>query len=351
MSLRRVWLIVPPQVAPHAGNAVTAARLAHGLAARGIEVATAEALGGPRPLPGPGTPDVIHALHLRKSAAAALLFADATGAPIVATATGTDLNRDLAEPPLRAEMERLVARAQVLTAYHAAAAGRIGHAFPGAAARAVVVPHGASLEPDRRGEAVARARLAGLGIESDAVVFLWLGGLRAVKDPLLPLVPIVRLRGAGRKVHLVYAGPILDRRHGVAITAAASTYATFIHYLGEVPRGGVPYLLSRASVFVNSSEHEGLSNAVLEAMLAGLPVLARDIEGNRAAIRDGREGLLFRDAAAFESLARRLADDAALRRALGEAGRARAVDDFSPDREVDGYIAAYERARAESRSR
>lgn len=329
MSVRRVALVAPVHASPHAGNTVTAERIARGLAARGVEVAA-------------DRPDVVHALHLRKSAAEALCRADAGGAPIVATATGTDLATDLADPAGRAEIERLVARARVLTAFHAEGAARLALEFPDPRVRKMVVPHAATLERDPRGDAIARARLG--AVPEGEPLFLWLGGLRAVKAPYFAVAPIVRLRRAGLRVHLAFAGPVLEPAAAVPVAAATATYATFIHALGEIPRGGLPALFERAAVLVNTSLAEGMSNAILEAMLAGVPVLARDIEGNRAAVREGREGLLFADEAQFEAAARRLAEDAALRRALGEAGRARAREEFSEEREIAGYLAAYEAA-------
>jgi len=62
---------------------------------------------------------------------------------------------------------------------------------------------------------------------------------------------------------------------------------------GFIPNSQIPKILEGASVFVLPSYSEGLSNALLQAMAAGLPCIVSDIEENREVIRHGVNGLLF----------------------------------------------------------
>ena len=57
-------------------------------------------------------------------------------------------------------------------------------------------------------------------------------------------------------------------------------------------RTDVPDLLRSADLFVNSSHYEGMSVAMIEGLMAALPVVATDVPGNRELIRDGENGLL-----------------------------------------------------------
>jgi glycosyltransferase involved in cell wall biosynthesis len=98
--------------------------------------------------------------------------------------------------------------------------------------------------------------------------------------------------------------------------------------------------LTAMDVFVLPSRYEGLPLAIVEAMLAGLPVVASDVGSVREAVVDGETGFLVPpgDPSALVRSILRLRDDPALRRGLGEAGRARALREFS----VDAMARAYE---------
>ena len=105
-------------------------------------------------------------------------------------------------------------------------------------------------------------------------------------------------------------------------------------------RADIPELLAHSDVFVLSSRSEGFPVSVLEAMAAGLPVVATDVGGVAEAVEDGETGLLVpaTDAEALARALERLLADGELRRRLGAAGRARALSLFDLPR----YRAAYE---------
>lgn len=110
-------------------------------------------------------------------------------------------------------------------------------------------------------------------------------------------------------------------------------------------RRDVADLLSIATVSVLPSLSEGLSNTVLEGMAAGLPVVATAVGGTPEAIRPGVTGFLVppRDADALASAVCRVLDDPALARRLGEAGRRRAISEFSLAAMIDRTARMYRR--------
>ena len=123
------------------------------------------------------------------------------------------------------------------------------------------------------------------------------------------------------------------------------------HFLGWRP--DVPQILVDADVFVLASRWEGMPNVVLEAMAARRPVVATTVGGVPELVVQGETGLLVRpdDAAGLsESIARVLADPERSR-GMGEAGRRRAEDEFSPDRMVRRYEELYERLLSERSAR
>ena len=108
-------------------------------------------------------------------------------------------------------------------------------------------------------------------------------------------------------------------------------------------------LYAAADMFVLSSITEGMSLSMLEAMAAGLPVVATDgAGGNSQVVREGETGLLVapRDPAALAAAICRLSTDAGLRARMGAAGRARVEQHFSLRTTTRRYLAVYERLLA-----
>ena len=96
-------------------------------------------------------------------------------------------------------------------------------------------------------------------------------------------------------------------------------------------RTDIPSVLSESHVAVLPSYREGLPKSLIEALAAGRPVVATDVEGCREVVTHGTNGLLVpardsrRLAAAIETLVR----DRALRLSMGAAGRQRAEKEFA----------------------
>jgi glycosyltransferase involved in cell wall biosynthesis len=91
------------------------------------------------------------------------------------------------------------------------------------------------------------------------------------------------------------------------------------------------------------SYREGMPKCLLEAAAAGKPVVTTDAIGCREAIVAGETGVLVPvgDAGALRDALRRLMDDTALRRSLGDNGRILARQRFSVDSVVERVLAVY----------
>jgi glycosyltransferase involved in cell wall biosynthesis len=114
-----------------------------------------------------------------------------------------------------------------------------------------------------------------------------------------------------------------------------------VHFLGE--RSDLPRLLPHFDVLWSASGYEGQSNAILEAMAAGVPVVATDIPGTRDLVVPGTTGYLVGvgDRAGLARYANKILDDAGLARRLGEAARERMVREFSVDAMIRRYAELY----------
>ena len=157
------------------------------------------------------------------------------------------------------------------------------------------------------------------------------------KDFTTLLEALARVRAHCRTV-LAGDGPALP---AVAAAVQKDGLSERVELLGA--RADIAELLARSDVFVLSSSSEGFPVSILEAMAAGLPVVATDVGGVAEAVEDGETGLLVPPADS-EALARaleRLVSDADLRRRLGAAGRARALRLFDVPRYRTAYVELY----------
>lgn len=121
---------------------------------------------------------------------------------------------------------------------------------------------------------------------------------------------------------LAGAGPLRGELEALANSLGV---AEQVRFLGGVERSQVVDLLRDASVLALPSSAEGMSNAVLEALATGVPVVATDLPGTAEQLTHEREGLLVPvgDVAALASALERVLGDPELQRALGSAAEAR----------------------------
>ena len=101
----------------------------------------------------------------------------------------------------------------------------------------------------------------------------------------------------------------------------------------------VPAVLPAFDVSCLSSVHEGVPIALIEAMAAGVPIVASDCGAVRDIVEDGKQGYLVPvgDVDRFADRLHLLAGDANLRARLGKAGRARAEGEFDIERTARAY--------------
>jgi L-malate glycosyltransferase len=346
----RVALLTPFGPPAVRGNAVTAARIALGLAERGIDLrvwdlsaATSATIESEVEA---YRPALVHAFHAHRAGPLAVRLAHRVEARLVVTLTGTDANHDLVRVESAPAIKEVLERADRITVFHQSIRARVVSALPSLGPRLVVIAQAVRLPASDVFDFPRDWPLP-----ARAILFVFPAGLRAVKNPSFPLAPLGRLVKAIPEIRLLYAGPVLEPAAGRALHEALSTMP-WARHVGVVPHAQMASLLSRADVVLNCSVSEGgMANSVLEALSLGRAVLASDIDGNRSLVVDGSTGFLFRDEAEFERRAAELARDPALRERLGRAGAAMVRDRFSPAREIDGYRELYQELIAERRLR
>jgi hypothetical protein len=258
--------------------------------------------------------------------------------PLLVTVTGTDVNEDLLDPDSAPVVRRVLEGAAAISVFDESMATAIVEALPATAARLVVVPQSVVFEAVSGNWPLTAALQRAPG-----PIILFPAGIRKVKRPTMPLEPLGRLLPEYPTLELIYVGPIIDPAEGEELLGLLAAHP-WARHLGAVPHSRMPALFELADVVLNCSLSEGgMTNSVLEALALGRAVLASDIAGNRSLVEEGVTGFLFNTPEAMVAKADRLLKDPDLRARLGEAGRERVNARFSPDREIDGYLATYTR--------
>jgi glycosyltransferase involved in cell wall biosynthesis len=183
-----------------------------------------------------------------------------------------------------------------------------------------------------------------LGIADDAVVVGTIARLDPVKD-LHTLIRAVGRQGPQRGPMVLLVIGDGSERAQLEASAREVGHGSSVRFLGH--REDARDLLAACDLYANSSISEGISLTILEAMAAGLPVVATRV-GGTPEIVDATCGRLVpsRDPDALASTLAALAADGALRRTLGGKARTRVEQRFTLDRMIREYRDAYYAAAA-----
>jgi glycosyltransferase involved in cell wall biosynthesis len=172
-------------------------------------------------------------------------------------------------------------------------------------------------------------------------VLITVGRMLPHKNQELVIGAFLRLAAAHPEASLWLAGDGPEQPRLQAM-AARTTFSARIHFLGT--RTDVPAVLSRATIFTNASSWEGMSNAVLEGLAAGLPAVVVDAPGVTECHVDGVTGFVVApDVAAVASALDQLLGDSALRARMGAAGRARVRERYSIEANRERYLSLFKR--------
>ena len=186
----------------------------------------------------------------------------------------------------------------------------------------------ARFTPDRR----SAAWRAQLGIGADEIVVLHVS--RLVREKRLDTLTAA-LKQVPHRIVIVGDGP--DR----VFAEQQLPKAIFLGFQGG---DDLANAYAASDIFIFPSDSESFGNVTLEAMASGLPSVCADATGSRSLVVAGETGFLLaaEDAAGFAGAVNRLAGDQALRKRMGDAGRARALT-FSWE-ETLGRMLGYYRA-------
>jgi glycosyltransferase involved in cell wall biosynthesis len=170
------------------------------------------------------------------------------------------------------------------------------------------------------------------GVEGETPFLLFVGRLRLRKGVEVLLKALAHLRGQGRSSQLRIVG---DGEHRPALERAVERFGVGdqVRFLGRRGAGEIRWLLERASALVVPSIYEGMPLVVLEAMLAGTPVVASRVSGIPEVVVDPETGWLVppEDPPALARALGELLGDPEEGRRRGRAGRSRLEARYRPE--------------------
>jgi glycosyltransferase involved in cell wall biosynthesis len=178
-------------------------------------------------------------------------------------------------------------------------------------------------------------------LDAHSFVVVICGRLDPIKDHATLFRSFEALRQRFPDSHLLVVG------EGPQRAALEELAGKNVQFLGN--RDNIPEILENADVFALTSLNEGISNTILEAMAAELPVVATDVGGNPELVRPGETGYLFPpgDADALLKALKEYRESPELRRRHGRQGRRAVLEEFSVKRMVSRYEEVWQRLRGE----
>jgi glycosyltransferase involved in cell wall biosynthesis len=270
------------------------------------------------------------------------------GVPVVASSIRNAKDRDWMQF-LRIRLHALLADRLVANS-QAGLSGR----FSRRPARFVVIRNGIDLarfriDPDRR----RRARAA-LPFAAGARIVAMVASFTTKKDHATLIEAFEEVARARADAVLLLAGQGPTRPEVDARVAAAGL-TDRVHFAGFVRDAEELLSVCDVSVLLTDTRvhREGVSNALLESMALGLPVIATRGGGTDEVVEHGVSGLLVPpgEPAAVAGALLELLGDEEKRRRLGEGARRRVESDFGLDRFVAEHVRLYEEVLSESAGR
>lgn len=175
---------------------------------------------------------------------------------------------------------------------------------------------------------------ANISAQPNICIATMVAGFRRQKDHAT-LLRGMALLPAGVELWLAGEGETMAEMQALAQELGVMDRVKFLGRCEDIPA-----ILSQSDIAVLSSHYEGQPMSLIEAMAAGLPVVASDVAGIHETVGDAGILVPHGDAEALAEAIRRLAEDEWLRKELSEKSLRRA-EDFSIDATVTGYLDVY----------
>lgn len=274
--------------------------------------------------------DVVHCYWVIPAGFVGVLLKWLLHVPVVATTPGSDLNLWANRPVVRLFIRFTLRRVDRLITLGGALkerALRLGIAP--VKATSILGDGGMNLSLFRTTSSKQELR-ARCGIDPDCIAGLFVGRVAPPKrlDLLLQALALVRRVVPTFRLYIIGG----DRRDGERMVGDSATSSDGMTFLGVKPHDEISPYLNAADLFVHASDHEGLPAGIMEAIAAGLPVVASRVGGIPELVIDGYNGYLADNRPeAFAEKIIRLCQDEPLRTLMSQQARQFGIDPLGSD--------------------
>lgn len=248
--------------------------------------------------------------------------------PYLVTMGGTDINIDL-QSRMNDEIFSFLNNAAFITVFTDDAKEKVKRLFPGWADKTIVIPQGIWMPwniPPIKGEILPRILLP--------------AGLRPVKDVLQVVPALDGLTHIYPNLEFTILGAKLDENVAKNVQKEAKQ-RDWMKYAGVVPYEVMKFWYEQSQIVINTSLSEGQSLALMEAMAAGRPVIARKNEANFHLIRHEQTGWLYETMDEFKKAVQSIVCNVSLREKVIQKAQEWIGEYHSPEQEALAYLNLY----------
>ncbi|XP_013381591.1 glycosyltransferase 1 domain-containing protein 1 [Lingula anatina] len=275
----------------------------------------------------------VHAYH------SGIILLDCT-VPYILVFGGTDINEFSKDESKFQIMTRAVQHAKFAVAFNDSVVNKAKSLWPDVCPKKlIVIPQGVSTTPSscfNVNQFLQENYNISCG-DSPLRLFTLIAGIRPVKDVtfLLKDFSAWHLDDHSDCFFLII-GPITDKSYHMQVESIIDSCKGVLQILA-LEKPDCHAIIRDSFALVNSSLSEGMSAALLEAMVMGVPVVARNIPGNAAVIQHRKTGFLFNTPQEFIEIAQELLQDRTLCTAIATSAKTEAERKYSCKKEMEAY--------------
>ncbi|XP_038059189.1 glycosyltransferase 1 domain-containing protein 1-like [Patiria miniata] len=258
---------------------------------------------------------------------------------------GTDVNEHHKIHDKLVTMTMAVSKARFLVSFSKPMHDQALALWPDIGDKLYTLPQGVVTSPSSRFDFHQHLHVA-CGIPKHSSVFLLVAGLRPVKDPLYLVNKFSEWHMEHGNVYLVIIGPELDQQLSEKVKAIVKRLPG-VEVLDPLSQSDCHRAMQECTAVVNSSLSEGMPAAILEAMDLCVPVIARNIPGNRTLITHRQTGLLYDTPEEFINLAEDLLTSPGQHAAITRQAKEFVDAHHSPQSERTTYVSLVKRMASE----